>query len=77
LIDGGAQLIVTVDNGVSGAKEIEYANSRGVDVVITDHHELPASCLKPPQSFIPSFLAVSIKAVIFRESALLLRRPGH
>lgn len=42
LIDGGAQLIVTVDNGVSGAKEIEYANSRGVDVVITDHHELPA-----------------------------------
>lgn len=41
LIDGGAQLIVTVDNGVSGAKEIEYANSRGVDVVITDHHELP------------------------------------
>ncbi len=42
LIDGDAQLIVTVDNGVSGAKEIEYANSRGVDVVITDHHELPA-----------------------------------
>ena len=41
LIDGGAQLIITVDNGVSGAKEIEYANSRGVDVVITDHHELP------------------------------------
>lgn len=41
LIDSGAQLIVTVDNGVSGVQEIAYAKSRGVDVVVTDHHELP------------------------------------
>lgn len=55
LIDGGAQLIVTVDNGVSGAKEIEYANSRGVDVVITDHHELPAQLPKAAAIVHPKF----------------------
>lgn len=42
LIDDGTQLIVTVDNGVSGKAAIDYANQRGVDVVITDHHALPA-----------------------------------
>ncbi|KRL03226.1 single-stranded-DNA-specific exonuclease [Liquorilactobacillus capillatus DSM 19910] len=41
LIDGGAELIVTVDNGVSGIEAIQYANERHVDVIITDHHELP------------------------------------
>ena len=40
-INFGAQLIVTVDNGVSGHEAIDYANSRGVDVIVTDHHELP------------------------------------
>lgn len=42
LIDRGAQLILTCDNGVSGHEAIAYANTRGVDVVVTDHHELPA-----------------------------------
>lgn len=39
-IAGGTQLIVTVDNGVSGHEAIGYANSQGVDVIVTDHHEL-------------------------------------
>lgn len=42
LIDNGTQLIVTVDNGVTGKDEVAYAKSRGVDVVITDHHKMPA-----------------------------------
>ena len=41
LIEAGARLIVTVDNGVAGHEAIDYANSQGVDVVVTDHHELP------------------------------------
>lgn len=41
LIDAGTQLMITVDNGVSGKEAIDFANSKGVDVVITDHHELP------------------------------------
>lgn len=37
----GVQLIVTVDNGVSGHEAIDFANSQKIDVIITDHHELP------------------------------------
>lgn len=40
-IESGIQLILTVDNGVSGHEAIDYANSQGVDVIVTDHHELP------------------------------------
>ena len=39
LKDEGVQLIVTVDNGISAIKEIDYANSLGMDVVVTDHHK--------------------------------------
>lgn len=41
LIDAGTKLIVTVDNGVSGNVAIAAANERNIDVVVTDHHELP------------------------------------
>lgn len=41
LIDQGTQLFVTVDNGVSGKDVIDPVMAQGVDVVITDHHELP------------------------------------
>lgn len=41
LIAAGTQLIVTVDNGVAGNEAIAAANEAGVDVVVTDHHELP------------------------------------
>jgi single-stranded-DNA-specific exonuclease len=34
------QLIITVDNGVTGVETIAYAQSVNVDVIITDHHEL-------------------------------------
>ena len=35
----GVTLIVTVDCGITATKEVEYAQSLGVDVVITDHHQ--------------------------------------
>lgn len=41
LINNGTDLIITVDNGVGGHQAIDYANERGIDVIITDHHELP------------------------------------
>ena len=34
-------LIVTVDCGVSNREEVAYIRSRGVRVIVTDHHELP------------------------------------
>lgn len=42
LIDNGTQLFITVDNGVSGKNVIDKVMAAGIDVVITDHHELPA-----------------------------------
>jgi len=35
------ELIITVDNGVSAYAQVEHAKELGIDVVITDHHELP------------------------------------
>ena len=32
-------VIMTVDNGINGIDAIDYANSRGLTVVVTDHHE--------------------------------------
>jgi single-stranded-DNA-specific exonuclease len=39
--DPKPKLIITCDTGISEHGSIELANSRGVDVIITDHHELP------------------------------------
>lgn len=32
------KLIITVDNGISQIKEIEYARQLGIDVIVNDHH---------------------------------------
>ncbi len=37
----GVGLIITVDNGISCAKEIAYADSLGIKTVVTDHHLPP------------------------------------
>lgn len=39
LAQAGAKLIITVDNGIRGKDEVEYAKSLGIDVIITDHHQ--------------------------------------
>lgn len=35
----GVQLIITVDNGISGIEQVKLARELGMDVIITDHHE--------------------------------------
>ncbi len=37
------RLIVTVDCGVSDREEIEYARTQGIDTIVLDHHEVPAT----------------------------------
>lgn len=38
LSEQGVNLIITVDNGISAIEEIAYANTLGIDTVVTDHH---------------------------------------
>ena len=46
----GYKLMVTVDCGISGIEEVEYANSLGIETIITDHHE--------PLDELPSAIAI-------------------
>jgi len=52
---GGANLLITVDCGISGRPEVEAARNAGLDVIVTDHHHLPsqlpeaAACINPKQ----------------------------
>src|SRR5512140_3323242 len=41
VIAAGAKLVVTCDTGIGALEAVEYARSRGVDMVISDHHDLP------------------------------------
>ncbi len=37
----GIKLIITVDCGISAKDEVDFANSLGMEVIVTDHHEPP------------------------------------
>lgn len=50
IYDKGYRLMITVDCGISAVEEVEYANSLGMTVIITDHHE--------PLEQLPKALAV-------------------
>jgi len=42
IIAKGARLVLTCDTGVTEHQAVAYAQAQGVDVVITDHHDLPS-----------------------------------
>jgi single-stranded-DNA-specific exonuclease len=42
VIQQGAELVLTCDTGITAHEAAEYARQRGVEMIITDHHELPA-----------------------------------
>jgi single-stranded-DNA-specific exonuclease len=46
--EGAPGLIVTIDCGITAIEAIAYANSRGADVIVCDHHE-PAGSM--PEAF--------------------------
>ncbi len=39
IIDDGYTLMISVDTGITACDEIDYAATRGLDTVVTDHHE--------------------------------------
>ncbi|MBQ7625205.1 MAG: single-stranded-DNA-specific exonuclease RecJ [Clostridia bacterium] len=48
LYEEGCRLLITVDSGITAVPEAEYAESLGLKLIITDHHEckevLPSAC---------------------------------
>ncbi len=46
-------LIITVDCGISCYQEVEYAKNLGIEIIVTDHHEIP--------EIIPSTIVVNAK----------------
>lgn len=39
--DAGTDTVVTCDNGIAAYEQIAFANSLGMTVIVTDHHEVP------------------------------------
>ena len=50
IVEQKYDLMITVDCGISGIEEVEYANSLGLETIITDHHE--------PSDVLPNAIAV-------------------
>jgi len=46
LAEGGANLLISVDSGITDVAQVKRANELGLDVIITDHH-LPQEELPP------------------------------
>jgi len=52
----GVRLLITCDTGISAVKEVDWAKSNKMDVVITDHHELPEALPKADAIINPRLL---------------------
>ena len=50
IAEDGTKLMITVDCGITGIEEIEYANSLKMETIVTDHHE--------PIDILPNAVAV-------------------
>lgn len=37
----GTSLIITVDCGISNVEEVEFARGLSIDIIVTDHHDIP------------------------------------
>ncbi len=85
LKDSGVNLIVSVDCGITAAHEVQEAASYGLDVIITDHHTVPAeipkaavACINPrlPGDIYPFKDLAGVGVAFKLASALVTRNPS-
>ncbi|MES2215701.1 MAG: single-stranded-DNA-specific exonuclease RecJ [Patescibacteria group bacterium] len=86
----GAELLITLDCGISDVEAVARANEKGIDVIITDHHEpppeLPAAfaiidhkqlgCEYPDKNLCGSAVAYKFIQAILKKNRLGLKE-GH
>ena len=78
------KLIVTADCGISAHKEVKLANSLGMDVIITDHHEIKSEDLPEAYSIVNPlqkdcsypFKYLSGVGIVYKLSKLLLENTS-
>lgn len=76
--EDGFSLVITVDTGIAAFESIEVANAIGLDVIITDHHEVQEvlpdafAVIHPKVSEDYSFKALAGVGVAFKLSQYLL-----
>jgi len=39
IVASGTKLVITVDTGITAIDEVDYAKEKGIDFIVTDHHE--------------------------------------
>ena len=60
IVNRGTELIITVDNGINAIAEADFLREKGVELIITDHHQPGASlpvcsaCVDPNRADDPS-----------------------
>lgn len=79
----GMQLLITVDNGITGVDEVAWLKEQHIDTIITDHHALPAqlpeayAILHPQNPAGPyPFTGLSGAGVAFKLASALLEAPA-
>ncbi|MFN2196491.1 MAG: single-stranded-DNA-specific exonuclease RecJ [Anaerolineales bacterium] len=56
VIDAGARVVLTCDTGITALEAADYARQRGVDFIVTDHHDLPETLPAATVLVNPKFL---------------------
>lgn len=83
IAEQGVKLIVTVDCGIASIAEVETANALGIEVIITDHHNLPQNLPKAHSIVNPKMISgehpskyLAGAGVAFKFAWTLLRVAG-
>ncbi|MEY2665050.1 MAG: single-stranded-DNA-specific exonuclease, single-stranded-DNA-specific exonuclease [Candidatus Parcubacteria bacterium] len=76
------KLIITIDCGTSDVEAIAHAKEKGIDVIVTDHHEPPtvlpdAYAIVNPKLGNYPFTELCGAAVVFKLAQALLARTEH
>lgn len=78
----GAELIITVDNGISSVAAVEHAKTLGIEAVVTDHHlpgdEIPDTPRRQSESarrYLPEQIFGGCGRHLLRVNRRALRTP--